>query len=103
MITPKGPERICGLQTTGGDCPEFLPTDYVRADVAANARAKGAAEERAKYALTERQRSALRSFLAQIGSWTSARFDQHLRYNVGDDDADAIIKVLSRMGVIDKT
>lgn len=41
--------------------------------------------------LTRRQKRALEDLLVKIGSWTPARWDQHLRYDVGDADTDAIV------------
>lgn len=41
--------------------------------------------------LTSRQTDALELLLTRIGSWTTARWDQHLRNEVGDEDANAII------------
>lgn len=49
--------------------------------------------------LTERQRLAVGYLLTRIGSWTSSRFDQHLRHDVGDRDADAILVWLSAQGI----
>jgi hypothetical protein len=49
--------------------------------------------------MNDRQRTALSELLTRIGSWTSARWDQHLRYEVGDVDADAIIRWLNAQGV----
>lgn len=39
-------------------------------------------------------RTALAFLLVRIGSWTSARWDQHVRTEFGDDIADALIKML---------
>ena len=36
----------------------------------------------------------LRFLLSRIGSWTNARFDQHLRYEFGDEQTDEIMKWL---------
>jgi hypothetical protein len=41
--------------------------------------------------LTERQKNAMRALLMKIGSMSNARYDQWLRYDVGDEDANAII------------
>ncbi len=57
------------------------------------------AELQASLKLTERQRSAFARMLCFIGSWTNARYDQHLRYDVGDEDADAIINWLHAEGI----
>lgn len=37
--------------------------------------------------------------LTRIGSWTNARADQHLRYEFGDERADAVIEWCARLGV----
>jgi coenzyme F420-reducing hydrogenase gamma subunit len=49
--------------------------------------------------LTARQRFGLRMVLLRVCSWTSARYDQHLRYEIGDQDADAVISWLERHGL----
>jgi hypothetical protein len=41
--------------------------------------------------LTKEQGDAVFYLLTQIGSWTEARWDQHLRYIICDEEADAII------------
>ena len=52
------------------------------------------------FKLTTPQREAARKVLLKIGSWTSSRFDQHLRYEVGDEDADAVLRALNVLGVL---
>lgn len=42
--------------------------------------------------LTTKQKAAVLTMLQRIGSWTAARWDQHLRYDVGDEDTDVILK-----------
>lgn len=44
------------------------------------------------FALTEEQKIALCKILMHIGSWTNSRFDQHLRYEINDEDANIILK-----------
>lgn len=56
-------------------------------------------ETKAEHALTIRQRKALETILTRIGSWTSSRWDQHLRHEVGDEDANAIIAWLAKHGI----
>jgi hypothetical protein len=46
--------------------------------------------------MTKRQREAICRILNRVGSWTTARFDQHLRYDVGDEDANEILSFLDR-------
>lgn len=41
--------------------------------------------------LTIGQKRSFARLLVRIGSWSGARWDQHLRYDSGDEDADAII------------
>lgn len=52
--------------------------------------------------LTEAQREAARKVLLRIGSWTHARFDQHLRDEISDEDADAILRAFESLGVLPK-
>lgn len=47
-------------------------------------------------ALTPRQRRAMRAVLMRYGSLTSHRFDQALRHDVGDEDADAVMRWVER-------
>ena len=42
--------------------------------------------------LTPKQKAAVLTLLQRIGSWTNARWDQHLMYDVGDEDTRVIIK-----------
>jgi hypothetical protein len=44
--------------------------------------------------LTARQCQGVYAVLIRIASWTPNRFDQHLRHEIGDEDADAILKWL---------
>lgn len=61
---------------------------------------KGSEGEAGKVILTPLQRRAMRAVLIKVGSWTHARFDQHLRNDVGDAEADAIMKwVESELGL----
>jgi hypothetical protein len=45
------------------------------------------------------ERTALAFLLTRIGSWTNARWDQHVRYEFGDDIADALFGTLAQLGV----
>jgi hypothetical protein len=47
-------------------------------------------------ALTPRQRRAMRAVLMRYGSLTSHRFDQALRHDVGDEDADEVMRWVER-------
>ncbi len=49
--------------------------------------------------LNERQRQALSKILSRVASWTAVRWDQHLRHDVGDEDASAVITWLRNAGV----
>jgi hypothetical protein len=49
--------------------------------------------------LTERQRRGFSRVLFILASSTSSRWDQHLRYEIGDEDADAVIAWLAREGI----
>lgn len=49
--------------------------------------------------LTERQRGGLTKILVRIGSWTSSRWDQHLRWEIGDEDTDVIVAWLKSHGI----
>ena len=69
----------------------------LRADLAESN--KKIVELQSSLSLTERQRTAFAKMLCFISSWTSARYDQHLRYDVGDEDADAIINWLHAEGI----
>lgn len=61
----------------------------------AHARLVPAPEPRSPALLSARQREGLATVLTRIGSWTNARWDQHLRFEVGDEDADAIVAWLA--------
>lgn len=50
--------------------------------------------------LTPRQRLGMSLLLLRIASWTNARFDQHLRDEIGDEDADAVLRALAALGVL---
>lgn len=41
-------------------------------------------------------RTALAFLLIRIGSWTSARWDQHVRHEYGDEVADLLINMLEK-------
>lgn len=49
--------------------------------------------------LSPRAREALENLLVRIGSWTPARWDQHLRYDVGDEVANEIIAWLEARNI----
>lgn len=49
--------------------------------------------------LTDRQKKGLEKILNMIASWTAARWDQHLRYEIPDEDANNVIKWLSENGI----
>ena len=44
-------------------------------------------------------RAALTFLLDRIGSWTSARWDQHVRFEFGDEVADGLAALLQKSGV----
>jgi hypothetical protein len=46
--------------------------------------------------MTKRQREAICRILNRVGSWTTARFDQHLRWDLGDEDTNEILSFLDR-------
>lgn len=48
---------------------------------------------------TDRQAGAIRTLLMKIGSMSNARYDQWLRYDVGDADTDAILARLRAFGL----
>lgn len=48
-------------------------------------------EKESNWRLTPRQQGAMLHLLARVASWTNARWDQHLREDVGDPDANAIV------------
>lgn len=41
--------------------------------------------------LNDEQRLTMRKLLDYVGSWTAARWDQHVRYDICDEDADVIL------------
>lgn len=43
---------------------------------------------------------ALEFLLTRIGSWTSARWDQHLRYEYGDEATNNVIAALASLGIV---
>ncbi len=65
----------------------------------------GPAEAEAHYAALEEQehnefqaaKPALQFLLTRIGSWTDARWDQHLRHEFGDEKADKAIRWIEAM------
>lgn len=40
-------------------------------------------------------KTALAFLLTRIGSWSNARWDQHVRYEYGDDVANAMVRMLA--------
>lgn len=42
----------------------------------------------------------LQFLLTRIGSWTESRWDQHLRYQIGDEHAETVIAWLAERGVL---
>ena len=44
------------------------------------------------FTLTTKQKIALCKILMHMGSLTSSRFDQHLRYEINDEDTNIILK-----------
>lgn len=42
---------------------------------------------------------ALEFLLVRIGSWTNARWDQHIRHEMGDQAADDLIRYLDEQGI----
>jgi len=50
--------------------------------------------------LSPRQQKGFRAILLRIASWTNARFDQHLRHEISDEDADAVLRFLGKLCVL---
>lgn len=48
-------------------------------------------------------RMALEKLLNQIGSWTSSRFDQHVRHEFGDETAEDLIAWLNHFDINPKS
>lgn len=49
--------------------------------------------------LTTRQAAAMERLLGRVASWSTATWVQHLRYDVGDADAEAIVAWMAAQGV----
>lgn len=85
----------------GPECAAWLVDEAIEVILAGESTqsGNGPVDVPKELTLTERQRAALEKLLVRIGSFTSARFHQHLRYEVGDDDTNAILQFLAAHGV----
>ena len=80
---------------TARECFEYLSRGLEGGEVAIlKAVAMTRAHERKKWQRSPSARLAVDWLLTRIGSWTSARWDQHLRDHVGDEATDRIIEDL---------